>query len=49
LLRPLPSGASKSKDKRTLDIHEDDQLDEAQLPLGSPGEAQRNPATAAID
>ena len=30
-LRPRPPGASKSKDTRTLDIHEDDQLDEAQL------------------
>jgi hypothetical protein len=25
------SGESKSRDTRTLDIHEDDQLDEAQL------------------
>jgi hypothetical protein len=30
-LRPLPPGASKSKDTRYLDIHEDDQVDEAQL------------------
>jgi hypothetical protein len=30
-LRPLPPGWSKSKDTRYLDIHEDDQLDEAQL------------------
>ena len=30
-LRPLPPGESKSKDTRYLDIHEDDQLDEAQL------------------
>jgi hypothetical protein len=30
-LRPVPSGASKSKDTRCLDIHEEDQLDEAQL------------------
>jgi hypothetical protein len=30
-LRPVPPGASKSKDTRTLDIHEDDQVDEAQL------------------
>jgi len=30
-LRPLPPGASKHKDVRYLDIHEDDQLDEAQL------------------
>jgi len=30
-LRPVPPGASKSKDTRYLDIHEDDQLDEAQL------------------
>ena len=28
---PLPSGGSKSKDARTLDLHEDDQPDEAQL------------------
>jgi hypothetical protein len=27
-LRPLPPGASKQKDVRYLDIHEDDQLDE---------------------
>ena len=30
-LRPLPPGASKDKDVRYLDIHEDDTLDEAQL------------------
>ena len=30
-LHPLPPGASKGKDTRYLDIHEDDQLDEAQL------------------
>ncbi len=30
-LRPLPPGASKHKDVRYLDIHEDDQLDQAQL------------------
>ncbi|HWE18525.1 MAG TPA: DUF1801 domain-containing protein [Hyphomicrobiaceae bacterium] len=30
-LRPVPPGASKHKDVRYLDIHEDDQLDEAQL------------------
>ena len=30
-LRPLPPGASKQKDVRYLDIHEDDQLDEAQF------------------
>ena len=30
-LRPVPPGASKSKDTRYLDIHEDDQLDEAQF------------------
>jgi len=29
-LRPVPSGESKSKDTRYLDIQEDDQLDEAQ-------------------
>jgi hypothetical protein len=28
---PVPSSESKSKDTRHLDIHEDDQLDEAQL------------------
>src|SRR5262249_5181255 len=30
-LRPVPPGASKSKDVRYLDIHEGDELDEAQL------------------
>ena len=30
-LSPLPPGESKDKDVRYLDIHEDDQLDEAQL------------------
>ena len=30
-LRPLPPGGSKQKDVRYLDIHEDDQLDDAQL------------------
>ena len=30
-LRPVPSGESKHKDVRYLDIHEDDQLDDAQL------------------
>ncbi len=30
-LRPVPPGESRSKDTRYLDIHEDDQLDEAQL------------------
>ena len=30
-LRPLPPGASKHKEVRYLDIHEDDQLDESQL------------------
>lgn len=30
-LRPVHPGESKSKDTRYLDIHEDDQLDEAQL------------------
>ena len=30
-LRPVPPGASKQKEVRYLDIHEDDQLDEAQL------------------
>jgi len=30
-LRPVPPGASKSKERRYLDIHEDDHVDEAQL------------------
>ncbi len=30
-LLPVPPGESKTKDTRYLDIHEDDQLDEAQL------------------
>ena len=30
-LTPLPPGASKQKDVRYLDIHEDDELDEAQF------------------
>jgi hypothetical protein len=30
-LRPVPPGASKDKDTRYLDIHEGDELDEAQL------------------
>jgi hypothetical protein len=30
-LHPVPPGESKSKDTRYLDIHKDDQLDEAQL------------------
>jgi len=30
-LRPLPPGASKQKDVRYLDIHEDDMLDEARF------------------
>jgi len=30
-LRPVPPGESKSKDTRYLDIHEDDEIDEAQL------------------
>jgi hypothetical protein len=30
-LRPVPPGESKHKDVRYFDIHEDDQLDEAQL------------------
>ena len=30
-LRPVPPGASKQRDVRYLDIHEDDQLDEAQF------------------
>ena len=30
-LRPVPPGASKTQDTRYLNIHEDDQLDEAQF------------------
>jgi hypothetical protein len=30
-LHPIPPGESKSKDTRYLDIHEDDELDEAQF------------------
>jgi hypothetical protein len=30
-LRPVPPGASRQKDVRYLDIHEDDELDEAQF------------------
>jgi hypothetical protein len=30
-LRPVPPGKSKQKDVRYLDLHEDDELDEAQL------------------
>ena len=30
-LRPVPPGGSRSKETRYLDIHEDDQLDEAQF------------------
>jgi hypothetical protein len=30
-LRPVPPGASKSKDTRYLDIREDDEFDEAQI------------------
>ena len=30
-LRPVPPGASKDKDTRYLDIHEGDELDEAQM------------------
>ena len=30
-LQPVPPGASKSKDTRYLDIHEDDQFDEVQF------------------
>ena len=30
-LRPVPPGESKSKDTRYLDIHEDDEIDEAQF------------------
>jgi hypothetical protein len=31
-LRPVPPGASKHQEVRYLDIHEDDQLDEEQMP-----------------
>ena len=30
-LKPMPPGASKSKDVRYLDIHEDDDIDEKQM------------------
>jgi len=30
-LRPVPPGPSKSNDTRYIDIHEDDELDEAQM------------------
>ena len=30
-LRPVPPGTSKQKDVRYLDVHEDDEIDEAQL------------------
>ena len=30
-LRPVPPGGTKSKDARWIDIHEDDELDEAQM------------------
>jgi hypothetical protein len=30
-LRPVPPGKSKQKEVRYLDIHEDDELDEAQF------------------
>jgi hypothetical protein len=30
-LRPIPPGESKQKEVRYLDIHEDDEFDEAQL------------------
>jgi hypothetical protein len=30
-LQPVPPGASKSKDTRYIDIHEGDELDEAQM------------------
>ena len=32
-LRPFPPGASKSNDTRYLDIHEDEELDEAQFAM----------------
>jgi hypothetical protein len=41
-LRPLPPGESKHKEVRYLDIHEDDQLDEAQL--ANVGPASGHPA-----
>jgi hypothetical protein len=56
LLRPVPPGASKHKDVRYFDIHEGDELDEAQRPSGGashrpghrerpPQRVHRNPAT----
>ena len=33
-LRPLPPGISRQKEVRYLDIHDEDQLDEAQLAAG---------------
>ena len=33
-LRPVPPGPSKDKDTRYIDIHEDDELDEAQIATG---------------
>ena len=38
-LRPMPPGASKQKDVRYLDIHEDDKLDEAQFVAWVRGES----------
>jgi len=35
-LPPVPPGASKSKERRYLDIHEDDHVDEAQLAALAP-------------
>ena len=32
-LRPVPSGESKHKEVRYRDIHQDDQLDEAQMAI----------------
>ena len=54
-LRPVPPGASKQKDVRYLDIHEGDELDEAQMSAWAkqaaarPGWAPGEPATPASD
>jgi hypothetical protein len=45
-LRPVPLAASRHKDVRTLDVREDDQLDEAQLAVWVK-QAIRLPARAA--
>jgi hypothetical protein len=40
-LRPVPPGESKHKEVRYLDIHEDDQFDEAQLAAWVKNECER--------